>query len=163
MAQNKGDIKIRRMVEGDLPKINDIDRSLFEQGRATTWPFSFEAYFRVYRPKLNFVAELGGEVVGFLMGTIEEEERSRSIFTRVYRAGVPSRGRQIGWIDMIGISKDYWHMGIGRSLVEAFYKECQRNKAMVRISIRDNDKELRSFLVTLGFRKREITTYEKES
>jgi ribosomal protein S18 acetylase RimI-like enzyme len=150
MAQKEGDIKIRRMVENDLPKINDIDHSLFEQGRATTWPFSFEAYFK-------------GEVVGFLMGTIEEEERSRSIFSRVYRAGVPSRGRQIGWIDMIGISKDYWHMGIGRSLVEAFYKECQRNNAMVRISVRDNDKELKSFLVTLGFKKREITTYEKGS
>ena len=41
MAQDKGDIKVRRMVEGDLVKVNEIDRSLFSKGRVTTWPFSF--------------------------------------------------------------------------------------------------------------------------
>jgi len=161
MVQNKGDIKIRRMVEDDLPKVNEVDRSLFEQGRVTTWPFSFEAYFNVYRPRLNFVAELKGEVVGFLMGTIEKEERSRSIFSHEYRTGFPSRSRQVGWIDMLGVRKDYWHQGIGRSLVEAFYNECKRNNAILRIGVRDNDKELKNFLVTLGFKKREIDTYEK--
>jgi hypothetical protein len=29
MAQNKEDIKIRRMLESDLGKVNEVDRSLF--------------------------------------------------------------------------------------------------------------------------------------
>ena len=29
MAQDKGDVQIRKMVEADLTKVNEIDRSLF--------------------------------------------------------------------------------------------------------------------------------------
>ncbi len=162
MAQNKGDIKIRRMVEDDLPRVNEIDRSLFSKGRVTTWPFSFENYWVVYRPKLRFVAELKGEVVGFLVGIIGKEERSRSMFSHTFRAGPLYRGNQVGWIDMIGIREDCWHRGIGRSLIEAFQNECKRKNARMRINVRDNDKELKEFLVGLGFVKSEIATYRKQ-
>ncbi len=162
MAQNKGDIKIRRMVENDLPRVNEIDRSLFSKGRVTTWPFSFENYWVVYRPKLRFVAELKGEVVGFLVGIIGKEERSRSILSHTFRAGPLYRGNQVGWIDMIGIREDCWHRGIGQSLVEAFQKECKRKNARMRINVRDNDKELAKFLVGCGFVKSEIATYRKQ-
>ncbi len=162
MAQNKGDIKIRRMVESDLAKVNEIDRSLFSRGRVTTWPFSFENYWETYHPKLSFVAELKGEVVGFLVGIIGKEERSRSILSHTFRAGPLYRGNQVGWIDMIGIREDCWHRGIGRSLVEAFQNECMRKNARMRINVRDNDKELKKFLVGLGFVKSEIATYRKQ-
>jgi len=162
MAQNKGDIKIRRMVEEDLPRVNEIDRSLFSKGRVTTWPFPINAYLEVYRPKLRFVAELKGEVVGFLVGTIGKEERSRSMFSHTFRVGPLYRGNQVGWIDMIGIREDCWHRGIGRSLVEAFQDECKRKNARMRINVRDNDKELEKFLVGCGFVKSEIATYRKQ-
>jgi len=162
MTQNKGDIKIRRMVEGDLAKVNEVDRSLFSKGRVTTWPFSFENYWRTYHPQLSFVAELKGEVVGFLVGMIGKEERSWSIFSHTFRAGPLYRGNQVGWIDMIGIREDCWHKGIGRSLVEAFQNECKRKNARMRINVRDNDKELKNFLVGLGFVKSEIATYRKQ-
>jgi len=162
MAQNKGDIKIRRMVESDLVKVNEVDRSLFSKGRVTTWPFSFENYWGTYHPKLSFVAELKGEVVGFLVGIIGREERSQSIFSHTFRAGPLYRGNQVGWIDMIGIREDCWHRGIGRSLVEAFQNECKRKNARMRINVRDNDKELKEFLVGLGFVRSEIATYRKQ-
>lgn len=162
MAQNKGDIKIRRMVEDDLPRVNEIDRSLFSKGRVTTWPFSFENYWVVYRPKIRFVAELKGEVVGFLVGIIGKEERSRSIFSHTFRAGPLYRGNQVGWIDMLGIREDCWHRGIGRSLIEAFQNECKRKNARMRINVRDKDKELKKFLVGCGFVKSEIATYRKQ-
>ena len=162
MAQNKGDIKIRKMVESDLAKVNEVDRSLFSKGRVTTWPFSFENYWKTYHPKLSFVAELKGEVVGFLVGIIGKEERSRSIFSHTFRAGPLYRGNQIGWIDMIGIREDCWHRGIGRALVEAFQNECKRKNARMRINVRDNDKELKEFLVGLGFVKSDIAIYRKQ-
>jgi len=162
MAQNKGDIKIRRMVENDLPRVNEIDRSLFGKCRVTTWPFSFENYWVVYRPKLRFVAELKGEVVGFLVGIIGKEERSRSMFSHTFRVGPLYRGNQVGWIDMIGIREDCSHRGIGRSLVEAFQNECKRKNARMRINVRDKDKELKNFLVGCGFVKSEIATYRKQ-
>ncbi len=162
MAQNKGDIKIRRMVEDDLPRVNEVDRSLFNKGRVTTWPFTLDAYLEVYHPKLSFVAELKGEVVGFLVGIIGKEERSRSMFSRTFRVGPLRRGNQVGWIDMIGIREDCWHRGIGRALVEAFQNDCKRKNARMRINVRDNDKELEEFLVGLGFVKSEIVTYRKQ-
>jgi len=162
MTQNKGDIKIRRMVESDLAKVNEVDRSLFSKGRVTTWPFSFENYWETYRPKLSFVAELEGEVVGFLVGVIGKEERSQSISSHAFRAGPIYRGNQVGWIDMIGIREDCWHRGIGRNLVEAFQNECKRKNARMRINVRDNDQELKEFLVGLGFIKSEMATYRKQ-
>ena len=162
MAQNKGDIKIRKMVEADLSRVNEIDRALSKKGRVTTWPFSFENYWVVYRPKLRFVAEFNGEVVGFLMGTIGKEERSRSMLSHTFRVGPLYRGNQVGWIDMIGINEDCWHKGIGRSLVDAFQDECKRKEARMRINVRDNDKELANFLVGCGFLKSEIATYRKQ-
>ena len=162
MTDNKEDIKIRRMVEDDLPRVDEIDRSLSSKGRVTTWPFSFENYWAVYHPELGFVAELKGEVVGFLVGIIGKEERSRSMFSHTFRAGPLYRGNQVGWIDMIGIREDYWHRGIGRSLIEAFQDECKRKNARMRINVRDNDKELKEFLVGCGFVKSEIATYRKQ-
>ena len=162
MTQNKGDVKIREMLESDLAKVSEVDRALFSKGRVTTWPFSFENYWKTYNPEIRFVAEVSGEVVGFMMGTIGREERSRSILSHTFRAGPLYRGDQVGWIDMIGILEDYWHMGIGRALVEAFQKECKRKNARMRINVRDNDEELRQFLVGLGFVKSEIATYRKQ-
>jgi len=162
MTNNKEDIKIRRMVENDLPRVDEIERSLSSKGRVTTWPFSFENYWAVYHPELGFVAELKGEVVGFLVGVIGKEERSRSMFSHTFRAGPLYRGNQVGWIDMIGIREDYWHRGIGRSLLEAFQNECKRKNARMRINVRDKDEELKKFLVGCGFVKSEIATYRKQ-
>ena len=66
----------------------------------------------VHRPALSFIAEIGGDIVGFLLGDI-----------RVTEYGTDLRG----WIDMIGISPDHQRLGIGRKLVEAFCEECQKN------------------------------------
>jgi len=150
------------MVENDLVQVNEVDRSLFTKGRVTTWPFSFENYWKTYHPKLSFVAELKGEVVGFLVGIIGKEQRNQAILSRTFRAGPLYRGNQVGWIDMIGVREDCWHRGIGRSLVEAFENECKHENARIRINVRDNDKELREFLVGLGFVKSEIDMYRKQ-
>lgn len=162
MTHSKGNAKIRRMVESDLPRVNEIDRSLFGKGRVTTWPYSFDKYWTIYRPKVSFVAELKGEVVGFLVGVIGKEERSRSMFSTTFRVGPLYRGSQVGWIDLVGIREDYWHRGIGRSLFEAFENKCKRKNARMRINVRDNDKELEQFLIGCGFVKSEIATYRKQ-
>ncbi len=162
MSQGNVDIKIRRMVENDLPKVNEIDLSIFGEERAPTWSFSFEAYWSVFRPKTSFVAESNGEIVGFLSGVIEKEERSQSIFSHVHRLGPHTRGRQVGWIDMIGIRRDYQRKGIGHLLVEAFHNECKRSNATMRAIVREDDERLKNFVVASGFKKWEVATYEKD-
>jgi len=161
MARDKGDVLIREMVEADLSKVYDIDRSLFGEERTPTWPFSFEAYWQVYRPDIHFVAELEGEVVGFVVGSIVEEEHQQSITNLTHTLTDFHRHRWVGWVDMIGINPKYQHMGIGRVLVEAFNAECKRNNAVMRGLVREGDERLKNFLESMGFDKWNVAVYEK--
>jgi len=161
MAQNKVDIKIRRMIESDLPRVNEMDRLLFGKERVPTWPFSFEAYWRVYRPGLSFIAELGEQVVGFVVGNIIQEEHHQSIINLRHTVDRLSQHQQAGWIDMIGIHPEHQNRGIGRSLIEAFYQECKRNNAVMMGIAKESDEKLKNFLVALGFKKSDVVTYEK--
>jgi len=163
VSENQGDIKIRRMVKDDLASVNDVDRSISGKGRVTTWPGSFDSYRRIYRPSAVYIAELNGEVVGFLAGYIEKEERSKSVIKRPHEASDILQEEKIGWIEMIGIRPEAWHKGIGTRLVEAFHNECKKNDAMMRIVFRRDDRELTGFFRNVGFRQPKFVTYEKSA
>ena len=162
MAEKKADVKIRRMVEADLPRVNAIDRLLFGEERVPTWPFSFESYWALYHPDLRFVAEAEGRVVGFIVGTIVEEEHSQSVLSLRHTIERPSRHRKVGWIDMMGIDPGYQRMQIGRALGEAFYEECRRSAAVIRLIVRESDRRLRNFLASLDFKSSDLVIYERE-
>lgn len=162
MAEKKRDFKIRGMVDLDLPRVSEIDHLLFGEERVPTWPFSFEAYWSLYHPELSFVAEVGGRVAGFIVGTMVEEEHSQSVLSLRHTIDRPSRHRKVGWIDMIGIDPAYQHMGIGRALVEAFDEECKRSDAVMRGIARESDERLRNFLASIGFKKSDLIVYERD-
>jgi len=146
MATEKGEFKIREMKEGDLERIKEIDRALVGPERALSWPLRVEAHWWVYRPLLNFVAEVDGEAVGFLLGDIRGAEYGTDIS---------------GWIDMMGVAPEHQHRGIGRMLVEAFCKECQRNEVKARVIIREDDQRLVGFWASVGFLRGKLVSYEK--
>lgn len=146
MATEKGKVKIREMTEADLPKVKEVDRALVGSERALSWPLRVEAHWWVYRPLLNFVAEIDGEVVGFLLGDIRGAEYGTDIS---------------GWIDMMGVAPRYQRRGIAKMLVDAFYKECLKNKVKTRVIIREDDKRLVGFWTAVGFQKGKLVSYEK--
>jgi len=146
VVTDEAEVIIRRMTEADLDRIKDIDRVLVGPDRALSWPLRVESQWWVYRPLLNFVAEIGDTVVGFLLGDIRGAEY-----------GVDTSG----WIDMMGVAPDYQGRAIGRKLVEAFCEECQRNEVKVRVIIREDDKRLISFWKSLGLRRGKMVTYER--
>lgn len=73
MSPAELEVKIRRMVEADLEAVKEIDRLLVGEERALSWPSSVETEWLAYRPALSFVAEVGGKIVGFLLGDIRRE------------------------------------------------------------------------------------------
>lgn len=150
------------MVETDLPRVNEIDRMLFGDERVPTWPFSFEAYWSVYRPKLSLVAEMSNRVVGFVVGNIVPEEQSQSVLSLRHSPDRPTHHRRVGWIDMIGIDPESQGGGIGRKLVDAFYDQCKQSDAAVKGIARDNDERLKKFLASVGFKPSGLVVYEKE-
>lgn len=140
---------IRRMTDADLPYIKGIDQMLSGQERATSWPVEAETLWAVYRPLLSFVAESNGKVVGFILGDIRGVEYATSV------SGIS------GWIDMMGVDPRYQRHGIGRSLIEAFCEECQRNQVKARVMIRDDDERLKKLWQAAGFKRGKLIDYEK--
>ncbi len=162
MAQPSKEVRIRPMVETDLPRVNEIDRMLFGDERVPTWPFSFEAYWSVYRPKLSLVAEMSNRVVGFVVGNIVPEEQSQSVLSLRHSPDRPTHHRRVGWIDMIGIDPESQGGGIGRKLVDAFYEQCRQSDAAVKGIARENDERLKKFLASVGFKSSGLVVYEKD-
>jgi ribosomal protein S18 acetylase RimI-like enzyme len=162
MVRNTGEVRVRRMAPSDLNKVNQIDRLLSGSERVPTWPFSFEAYWNIYGPGQIFVADIDSQVVGFIAGNITQEDRSFSVLDMMRTTQPPSRYPKVGWIDMLGVLPDFQSKHVGAALVDAFYKECKSISATMRIIVKKDDARLTSFLERIGFKKWEITTYEKE-
>jgi len=145
MAPSGVEVQIRRMVEADLEAVKEIDRLLFGEERAASWPLSVEDELAFYRPALGFVAEVEGKVVGFLLGDIR---RGR------YGIGLS------GWIDMIGVAPEYQRKGIARSLALAFWAECQQKHIRTNIIVREDDETLIRFCTSVGFRRGKLINLE---
>jgi ribosomal protein S18 acetylase RimI-like enzyme len=164
MTTGKKDIKVRPMTDSDLAAVNNVDTSIRGNTRVSTWPFSFATYWGIYKPEAKvFVAEIDGDVRGFISGSIENQHRSKSLVERPHEGGHTRGDERIGWVEMMGIHPDNWHMGIGTRLVEAFKAECKKNNARMRIIARDDDKDLASFLQSVGFKKSPMVTYDMPS
>jgi ribosomal protein S18 acetylase RimI-like enzyme len=146
MGTAKGEIKIRKMTEADLQIVKEIDKELVGPHRSISWPLRIEAHFWVYRGLPNFVAEVEGEVAGFLVGDIRGAEYGTEVG---------------GWIDMMGVMPRYKSKGIGRMLVEAFCGECQNRGVKVRVVVVGDDKRLVKFWTSVGFQKGSLVSYEK--
>ena len=156
-------ITVRKMNRSDLAKINAVDNSLRGRNRVTTWPFSFDMYWRIYEPEICYVAEMKEQVVGFVAGVIEKEERSKFLINQPRSvASLVDDSPRVGWIEMMGVHADYWGQGIGMALMDAFTEECRNNNAMMRIVIRDDDEALKSFLIGRGFNRSIFVSYNKD-
>ena len=147
MRGDESEIKVRRMVDEDIPKVKVIDRSLTGQQRAISWQVEADVEAEVYRPALSFVAELNGVTVGFLLGDIR---------------GVKYGKDMKGWIDMMGVHPKYQHLGVGRKLVQTFCEVCEQNKVDVQVLLREDDEQLGKFFSSLDFRRGNMVNFVKE-
>ena len=96
-------LKIRVLTENDLDAVVAIDRKILGKERRAFWKRKI-AYADIY-PRPALVADLEGNVVGFIMGYVSGWE-----------FGVPDT---IGWIDTLGVDPAYQRRGIGRALFNA--------------------------------------------
>jgi len=66
-----------------------------------------------------------------------------------------------GWIDIIGVDPAYQGQGVGKSLVDAFVRECHRQGMKTHIVVRKADRRLRRFLTSLDFQPGELLELER--
>ena len=99
-------------------------------------------------PDLSFVAEVDGEVQGFLLAR-------RAYFGEPFD--------EVGMIHILGVEPDYQRMGIATQMVNALVETCQEKKLnAVRIMIDEKDDQLSSLFQHVGFRRGTLVDYTKK-
>lgn len=153
------ELRIRSLVESDLDAVAEIDSKILGKGRREYWRRKI-GYADIY-PKPALVAEIGGKVVGFILGYVSGWE-----------FGVPDT---VGWIDTIGVDPDYQNKGVGKRLFEELivtFKKTGRETHpeaketsiegvdVVYTLVRWNDWNLLRFFDKMGFKKGEMISLE---
>ena len=96
---------------------------------------------------LSCVAEINGEVVGFIWGQLAF-------------AGIPVD--EVGIIRMLIVDPDYQKQGIATKLVDALVKRCHdREVRTVRAVVDERHWELQNYFQGLGFQRSEMLIYTK--
>ena len=158
MTSTGKEVKIRPMERGDIDamlavygkireeKIPGVKRSRLSYRGAMT--FDEVASTNPGGPlDLSCVAEVNGEVVGFIWG-------------RLAFAGIPVD--EVGIIHLIIVDPDYQKQGIASKLVDALVKRCQdRGVKTVRAVIDERHWELKDYFQKLGFQRSELVIYTR--
>ena len=97
---------------------------------------------------LSFVAEVDGEVQGFLLAR-------RAYFGEPFD--------EVGMIHILGVEPDYWRRGVATQMVNALVETCQEKKLnAVRIMLDQKDDQLQGLFERLGFRRGRLVDYTKK-
>ena len=158
MTSTGKEVKIRPMERSDIDaliavyskireeKIPGVKRSRLSYRGAMT--FDEVASTNPGGPlDLSCVAEINGEVVGFIWG-------------RLAFAGIPVD--EVGIIHLIIVDPDYQKQGIATKLVDALALRCHdRGVKAVRAVIDERHWELKDYFQKLGFHRSELVIYTR--
>lgn len=145
-TKNRFNINIRRMTEEDIEGVLEIDRNIAGSDRATTYTMIPTNYVGG-ELDISVVAEVDGEVVGFLLGRITKSP---------YEVG------NSYLLELIGVDPKYRRRGVGKNLVKYFEKLCrEKGASTIRILVNWQDWWLLSFLSSLEFSRGEMTEFVK--
>jgi ribosomal protein S18 acetylase RimI-like enzyme len=131
-------IEVRSLTELDLDgiaRIGELTRGRYEPD---LWENRVSYYLR-RAPEGSLVAEIEGEVVGFMLGDI--------------RSGEFGIEEPCGWIEVMGVDPDRSGRGVGRALAAAMLKRYEaRGVRTVRTMVDAAMPEVETFFLRLGFR-----------
>ena len=133
-------IIIRDMTDEDIQDVLNIDRKIIGEERVVTYQESRDPGASTYlggAMGLSKVAELNGQVIGFVIGRIVTH---------------PYRINYTGFLSLVGVLPEFRHQGIAKRLVEAFIKSC-KDKKIDRIStlVDLKDQSMLPFFKSLKF------------
>jgi len=137
---------IRIMKEEDLNVIIEIDNKVLGERRPEYWEKKVEMAGKK-SPLPSLIAELEGNVVGFIFGEASGWEY-----------GVPEN---IGWIDTIGVDPAYQKKGIGGLLMKELLNYMKKvGVDTVYTLVNWRDWELLRFFNAIGFTRGDMINLE---
>ena len=136
MPGTQAETRIRPLDELDISAIVRIDERISGTYRPDVWESRVGYYLR-RDPGASQVAELGGKVVGFMLGDL--------------RAGEFGLEEPSGWIERFGIDPDHRGHDLGRRMFAAMVDHFRAGGARsVRTLADRNDAGITGFLRALG-------------
>lgn len=130
-------IQVRSLTELDLDGIVRIGEKTRNRYEPDLWESRVTYYLR-RAPEGSLVAEVEGEVAGFMLGDI--------------RSGEFGIEEQCGWIEVMGVDPELAGRGVGRALAEEMLQRYQaRGVNKVRTMVDSSMPEVEAFFQHLGF------------
>lgn len=139
-------LTIRPMADSDMPAIVAIDKRITGKDRTASWPQKASSHFKTYYPPVSFVAEVDDRVVGFIIGVIMGAEYALPLS---------------GWINIIGVDREYQGRGTGTMLLQSFVEACRQRGIKTRLMVRQKDERLQKLLLSRGFQQGDLVDFVK--
>lgn len=141
------EVKIRPMDELDIGDIVALDEKIGGQYRPDVWE-SRATYYLRRDPDGSLVAEVDGQVVGFMLGEV--------------RSGEFGLDETSGWIDQLGVDPEVRGQAIGRRLAAGMMEHFrERGATSVRTLVDEEREDVRSFFDSLGFEPSSLRPFVK--
>lgn len=136
--ESGGDVRVRALDTIDIGAVTRIDERITGGYRPEVWERRIGYYLR-RDPEAALVAEVGGEVAGFMLGEV--------------RAGEFGLDEPTGWIEVLGVDPDYRGQAIGSRMAEAMLAHFKaRGAHVVRTLVDESMSDIEGFFTHLGFR-----------
>jgi ribosomal protein S18 acetylase RimI-like enzyme len=140
-------MRIRALEDIDISPIVAIDEKIGGRYRPEVWERRIGYYLR-RDPEGSVVAEVAGEVVGFMLGEL--------------RSGEFGLEEPTGWIEVLGVDPGHRGKAIGRRMAEALLAHFRELGAhSVRTLVDGEAEELSGFFASLGFEPATLRPFVK--
>jgi ribosomal protein S18 acetylase RimI-like enzyme len=140
-------VTVRRMRTQDAEAILRIDEKITGTPHEAQWESKIIEHMSNH-PLGCLVAEVDGDVVGFILGDI-----------RGWEFAIPKSG----WIEIVGVDPQFHGKGVARALIEKLHVYFRNhNVDRVMTMVNWNDGGLVSFFRALGFERSDFIILDKE-
>ena len=140
-------VHIREMDSVDIGDVTRIDELVTGKYRPDDWEERITYHLR-RDPDAAKVAELDGEVIGFMLGEVRSGE---------FGLEEPS-----GWIEVLGVDPEHQGHAVGRQLAEAmidYFKS--RGAQTVHTLVDESMEDIAGFFSSLGFEPASLRPFVK--
>ena len=139
-------LRIRPMEHEDITDVLAIDRKITGVRRAITYTDLITGDLGKVLD-LSVVAELRGEVVGFILAR---------------HAVVGEPVGEAGLIQILGVDHDHWRQGIGERMLSFLMERCHsKGLKIIRVLVNERDSQLRDFFEHMDFSRGQLIDYTK--
>jgi len=139
-------LKIRGLKAEDLDAIVKIDEKVLGENRKDYWERKLKS-MNNKSSQISLVAEVEGEVVGFILGDVSGWE-----------FGVPET---VGWVDTIGVEPGFQKKGVATALAHELIKNLKAiGVKTIYTLVSWNDWDLLQFFHAMGFTRGDMINLE---